>query len=152
MSAQIVFGFIWKVSVPIERYSCMNIAVKCDVTLSKTVRNPKVLSPIFADPWSRKLRSPNSSARSPPTRDLSGLGFMELQSGHIFTRFPSPEPQLNPIPMSDGDDDQPRQDGRQRQRCRSRDRVHPHKRHKRHKRHKFNPWLSRSRTLPSISV
>ena len=40
-------------------------AVKCDVAPSKTIRNPKVLSPIFADPWSRKMRSPNSSARSP---------------------------------------------------------------------------------------
>ena len=33
---------------------------------------------------------------------------------------------LNPIPMSDGDDDQPPQDGRQRRRSRSRDPVHPH--------------------------
>ena len=31
-------------------------AVKCDVAPSKTIRNPKVLSPIFADPWSRKMR------------------------------------------------------------------------------------------------
>ena len=40
----------------------------------------------------------------------------------------TPEPQLIPIPMSDGDDDQPPQDGRQRQnqRSRSRERVHPH--------------------------
>ena len=51
---------------------------------SKTVRNPKVLSPIFADPWSRKMRSPNSSARSPLTRDLSGLGFNELQNGECL--------------------------------------------------------------------
>ena len=36
---------------------------------SKTMRNPKALSPIFADPWSRKMRSPNSSARSPLTRE-----------------------------------------------------------------------------------
>ena len=43
------------------------------------------LSPIFADPWSRKMKSPNSSARSPLTRDLSGLGFTELQNGHVFT-------------------------------------------------------------------
>ena len=53
----------------------MDMLVKCDVAPSKTIRNPKVLSPIFADPWSRKMRSPNSSARSPLTRDLSGLRF-----------------------------------------------------------------------------
>ena len=51
-------------------------AVKCDVVPSKTIRNPKVLSPIFADPWSRKMRSPNSSARSPLTRNLSGLSVL----------------------------------------------------------------------------
>ena len=60
-------------------------AVKCDVAPSKTIRNPKVLSLIFADQWSRKMRSPNSSARSPLPRDLSGLGFIELQNGHVFT-------------------------------------------------------------------
>ena len=43
------------------------------------------LSPIFVDPWSKKMRYPNSSARSPLTRDLSGLGFVELQNGHVFT-------------------------------------------------------------------
>ena len=36
-------------------------AVKCDVDPSKTIRNPKVLSPTFADPCSRRMRSPNSS-------------------------------------------------------------------------------------------
>ena len=59
-------------------------AVKCDVAPSNTIRNPKVLSPSFVDPWSRKIRSPNSSARNPLTRDLSGLGFVELQNGHVF--------------------------------------------------------------------
>ena len=34
-------------------------------------------------------------------------------------------PHFTPIPLSDGDDDQPPKDGRQRQRSRSRDRVHP---------------------------
>ena len=59
-------------------------AVKCDVAPTKTIRNPKVLSPIFADPWSKKIRSQNYSARNPVTRDLSGLGFVELQNGHVF--------------------------------------------------------------------
>ena len=36
-------------------------------------------------------------------------------------RSPPREPQLDPIPVSDGDDDQPPQDGRQRQRSRPRD-------------------------------
>ena len=62
-------------------------AVKCDVAPSNTIRNPKVF--IFKlcrfQAWSRKTRSPNSSARSPLTRDLSGLGFTELQRKHIFT-------------------------------------------------------------------
>ena len=44
----------------------------------KIIRNPKVVSPIFADLWSKKMRSPNFSARGPLTRDLSGLGFVEL--------------------------------------------------------------------------
>ena len=52
---------------------------------SKTFRNPIVFSPIFADPWSRDMRSPHSSALSPRTRDLSGLGFAELQDGRVFT-------------------------------------------------------------------
>ena len=43
-------------------------AVKCDVAPSKTIGNPKVVVPIFTDPWSRKIRSPS-------TRDLSGRGF-----------------------------------------------------------------------------
>ena len=45
----------------------------------------KFLSPIFADPWSKKLRSPHSSVLNPLTRDLSGLAFVELQNGHVFT-------------------------------------------------------------------
>ena len=61
-------------------------AVKCDVGPTKTIRNPEVLSPIFADPWSTKMRSPNSSARGPLARDLSGLAFIELQNGHVFTK------------------------------------------------------------------
>ena len=50
-------------------------AVKWDVAPSSTIKNPRVLSSIFADPWSRKMRSLKSSARSPLTWDLSGLGF-----------------------------------------------------------------------------
>ena len=56
-------------------------AVKCGVAPSKTIKNPKVLSPILVDPWSKKMRSPRSLARSPLTRDLSGLGSVELQMG-----------------------------------------------------------------------
>ena len=33
----------------------------------------------------KKIRSPNSSALHPLTRYLSGLGFLELQNGHVFT-------------------------------------------------------------------
>ena len=61
------------------------MAVKCDVAPSNTIRNPKVLSPIVADPWSRKMRSPNHSVCTPLTRDLSGLGFVKLQNGYVFT-------------------------------------------------------------------
>ena len=60
-------------------------AVKCDVAPSKKIRNPNVLSPIFVDPWSKKIRSPNSSALNPLTRDLPGLGFVELQNGHVHS-------------------------------------------------------------------
>ena len=44
-----------------------------------------VLSAVIAVPWSRKIRSPNSSSRSPLTRDRSGLDVIELQYGHVFT-------------------------------------------------------------------
>ena len=54
-------------------------AVKCDVAPSKTRRHPKVLSPIFVEPWSKKIRSSNSSARNPLTRDLSSLGFVNAE-------------------------------------------------------------------------
>ena len=67
---------VWK-WLPMERYSCMDMLSKCDVAPSKTIINPKVLSPIFVDPWSKKMSSPNSSALNPLTRDLSGLGFVE---------------------------------------------------------------------------
>ena len=60
-------------------------AVKCDVAPSKIIRNSKVLSPMFVDPWSKKTRSPTSSACNPLTRDRSGLGFVELQNGHVLT-------------------------------------------------------------------
>ena len=60
-------------------------AVKCDVAPSKTIKHEKVQSPIFVDPWSKKMRSPNSSNRNPLTRDLSGLGVVELQNGRAFT-------------------------------------------------------------------
>ena len=45
-------------------------------TPSKTIRSPKVLSPIFADP--------NYSARSRLTRDLSGRGMSSprVDRGH----------------------------------------------------------------------
>ena len=59
--------------------------MKCDVAPSETITNPKFLPLMFADPWSNKMRSPNSSGRSPLTRDLSGLGFVALQNWHVFT-------------------------------------------------------------------
>ena len=67
-----------------EVFSHLN-AVKCDVAPSKIISNPKVLSQMFVDPWSKKTRSPNSSDRNPLTRDLSGFGFVELQKGHVLT-------------------------------------------------------------------
>ena len=33
------------------------------------------------------MRSPNSSARTPFARDLSSLGFIELQNWHVFITF-----------------------------------------------------------------
>ena len=70
MSAQFAFGFIWKVSIhswSLEMTSDGEVllhwyVVKCEVAPSKTNRNPKVWSPNFVDPWSKKMRSPNSSA------------------------------------------------------------------------------------------
>ena len=67
-----------------ERYSYTDMLLKCYVAPSKIIRNPKVLSPIWVDPWSKKIRSPNSSALNPLTRDLSGPGFVELQNGQGF--------------------------------------------------------------------
>ena len=58
----------------------MDMLFKCDVAPS-TKRNPKIFSPILVDPWSKKIRFPNSSAHNPLTRDLSGLGSVELQNG-----------------------------------------------------------------------
>ena len=43
-----------------------------------SIRNLEVLSPIFVDPWSQKIRSPNCSALNPLARDLSGLCFVEI--------------------------------------------------------------------------
>ena len=34
----------------------------------------------------KKMRSPNYTAKSPLTRELSGLGLIELQNGNVFTR------------------------------------------------------------------
>ena len=45
----------------------------------------EVLSPIFADPCSKKMTSADSSTRSPLTRDLDCLGSIKLQNGHVFT-------------------------------------------------------------------
>ena len=59
-------------------------AVKCDVAPSLTMRHSKILNPVFVDPWSKKIRSPCSLARNLLTRDLSVLGFVELQIGHVF--------------------------------------------------------------------
>ena len=53
-------------------------AVKCDVAPSKIIRIPTVMSPIVVDPWSKKIRSPNSPVRNPLTRDLSGLGLRQI--------------------------------------------------------------------------
>ena len=60
-------------------------AAKCEVAPSKMFRHPEVWSPFFVDPSSKKMSSPNASALNPLTRDLSGLGFVELQHGHVFT-------------------------------------------------------------------
>ena len=42
------------------------------------------ISLLFARYSPKKMRSPNYSGRSPLTRDLSGLGFVELQNVHGF--------------------------------------------------------------------
>ena len=44
----------------------------------------------------------------------------------LHPRSEQQEPQLIPIPMSDGDDDQPPRDEKRRERYRSRERVYPH--------------------------
>ena len=93
MSAQIAFGFIWKVSIhscSLEMTSDGEIllhgyASKCDVAPSNTIRKTKGFDlQLFAEPLSKKMRSPTSSAFTPLTRDLSGLGFVELQDGHVL--------------------------------------------------------------------
>ena len=66
----------------------------------------------------------------PPAPSLAGDG-ERVRTGNtlrdrLHPRSLLPEPQLIPIPMSDGDDDQPPQDERQRERSRSRERVPPH--------------------------
>ena len=43
------------------------------------------LLPIFADPWSKKIISPNFFARSRLTLDLSVFSCTKLQNGHVFT-------------------------------------------------------------------
>ena len=50
-----------------ERYSYIDMLSKSDAAPSKTIINPEALSPIIVDPWSRKVRSPNSSALSAHT-------------------------------------------------------------------------------------
>ena len=90
MSAHIAFAFIWKVSihsrslemtsdgeVPLHGY-----AVNCEVAPSKTVGIRRFC---FLFLSIRGPKSPNSLALNPRTRDLSGLGFVELQNGHVFT-------------------------------------------------------------------
>ena len=74
MSAQIVFG-----DVLLHRY-----ALKCDVAPSKTIRNPEVWSPVFAETWFKKMRSPRSSAGRPLTGDPCDLGLIDLQNGHLL--------------------------------------------------------------------
>ena len=63
----------------------MDMLLNVNAAPSKTIRNSKVVSQIVDDPWSEKIRSPNYSALYPLTRDVSGLGFVELQNGHVFT-------------------------------------------------------------------
>ena len=62
--------------------------------LSKIQRLGVQALPIHA--WSRKMRSPNSSAWSPLTRGLSGLRFIELQNGHVCLHHVLMEVKQNP--------------------------------------------------------
>ena len=69
---------------------------------------------------------PGSPAAPSPAGGRERVGTGNTPRERLHPR-PSPaEPQLIPLPMSAGEDDQPPQDGRQRQRSRSRERVHPH--------------------------
>ena len=94
MSAQIAFGSIWKVSIyswSSEMTSDGEVllrehAVKFVVAPSKTFKNPTVWCPIFVERWSKKMRFPNSSDLSPLTRDLSGLGLVELRQFRSTTQ------------------------------------------------------------------
>ena len=82
MSAQIAFGSGMCPSVHevlklllMEKYSCMD----------------RLPHEMWHHPMQSRIQRfclqslPTSSARSPLTRDLSGLGFVELQNRHVFT-------------------------------------------------------------------
>ena len=61
-----------------------------------------------------------------PASDRERVRTGKMLCGRLHPRSAPPEPQLIPIPMSDGDDDQPPQERRRGERSRSRERVHPH--------------------------
>ena len=67
-----------------KRYAYTDELSNVIVAPSKIIKNPMILCPILVDPGSKKIRSPNYSARYPLTGHLSGLGFAELQNGHLF--------------------------------------------------------------------
>ncbi len=53
----------WK-WLPMERY-LLGFAAHCDVAPSETMGNPKVLSPILGEPWSKQISSSNFTALNP---------------------------------------------------------------------------------------
>ena len=71
--------------LPMKRYFGMDMLSKVMWLYPKQSEIRRLYVQFLADPCSRKMRSSNFCARSPLTRDLSGLGFTELQNGHGFT-------------------------------------------------------------------
>ena len=74
-----------KQDLPTDRYFCMDRLSIVMCFQSKQSKISKFLSPGHCRSMDQQMGSLNYSALSPLTRDLSGLGFTELQNGHVFT-------------------------------------------------------------------
>ena len=74
--------------------------------------------------------SPGLPPGWPPAPSPAGgserVGTRNTSRERLHPRLTPPKPQLIPVPVSDGEDDQPPQDRRQRHRSRSRERIQLH--------------------------